>query len=609
MMDILVCDFETYYDKDYSLSKLTTEEYIRDTRFEVIGVSVKVNAKKTVWFSGTKKATKKFLDMFDWGNSVAIAHNAMFDMAILNWHFDIRPKRIADTLSMARALHTIEVGGSLKALAEYYGLQEKGTYVQDAIGKCRLDFDGDALAEYGEYCITDTEITGRLFKKLAEDFPIGELRLIDLTIRMFTEPKIVLDQGILESSLEGIKCKKEELLARTPFDKKYLMSNNKFAEILGLLGVQIPMKISPTTGKETYAFAKTDEGLKKLAEHPNYKVQTLVAVRLGTKSTIAETRTQRFLDISKRGTLPVPLRYYAAHTGRWGGADKINLQNLPKGSEIKFAMRAPEGFTFTDSDSSQIECRVLAWLSGQLDLVEAFEKGEDVYKIMASKIYGKPVDEVSKADRHVGKTTILGCGYGMGAAKFKDMLGAVDVAIPLEESQGIIETYRQSYPAIPALWKDAGRILEVIMRNEYTEFGVGGLLKVEGKRGIKLPNGMYLRYPNLRKEQLSDDTRPQYYYDTKKGRSTIPNRIYGGKCVENITQGLARIIIGNQLLLVAKKFKVVTTVHDAIGSLVPTEDLKSGIEYIELCMRTRPGWAMDLPLNCETVYGNSYGEC
>jgi hypothetical protein len=93
---LLTVDFETYYDKEYSLSKMTAEEYIRDSRFEAIGVSVQEGELSPVWFSGTHAQTKAFLDQFDWGDAAAVAHNAMFDMAILSWHFDIRPKKIVN---------------------------------------------------------------------------------------------------------------------------------------------------------------------------------------------------------------------------------------------------------------------------------------------------------------------------------------------------------------------------------------------------------------------------------------------------------------------------------------------------------------------------------
>ena len=316
-MNIITLDFETYYDKKYSLSKMTTEEYIRDPQFEVIGVAVQVDEGRPVWFSGTKEKTKEFLAKWELDKHIVVAHNAMFDMAILNWHFDIRPKRIVDTLSMARALHSIEVGGSLAALAEYYQLGEKGTEVINALGKRRLDFTAEELSRYGEYCKNDVTLTYKLFDVLAAGFPVSELKLIDLTIRMFTEPKLELNRALLSTHLATLESHKMRFLM--DYDRGDLMSNPKFADLLRSLHVDPPMKISPTTGKETYAFSKTDEAFKALLEHENLLVQELVAARLGVKSTIEETRTQRFIDISGRGTLPIPLRYYAAHTGRWGG--------------------------------------------------------------------------------------------------------------------------------------------------------------------------------------------------------------------------------------------------------------------------------------------------
>ena len=607
-MDMLTIDFETYYAKDYGLKKLTTEEYIRDARFEVIGVAVQKNTEEPVWFSGTKAKVKEFLDQYDWGNSVAIAHNAMFDMAILNWHFDIRPKRIVDTLSMARALHTIEVGGSLAALADYYNIGEKGTEVLNALGKRRVDFDAESLARYGEYCKNDVAITRELFGILVQGFPLVELKLIDLTIRMFTEPKLVLDTNVLQAHKEILEIAKNRFLI--DYEKEDLMSNPRFAELLKNLGVDPPMKISPITGKETFAFSKSDEEFSALLEHPSVKVQTLVAARLGIKSTIEETRTERFLGIAKRGALPIPLRYYAAHTGRWGGDDKVNMQNLPRNSVIKRAVCAPDGYKLIDSDSSQIEARTLAWLAEQDDLVEAFEKGEDVYKQMASKIYNKPEGDITKDERFVGKTTILGAGYGMGAARFQAQLKVFGVDIPLEEAQRIITTYRESYPKIPELWRQAGKALNAIMADRSASLGRDGVVLVDGATGIRLPNGLYLKYPNLRFALPQDEeSREEMVYDTKRGKTIIPTRIYGGKLIENICQALARITIGEAMLRINRKYPVVMTVHDAVACLVPEGSEDFGIEFVEMMMCMRPEWALDLPLDCESGSGSSYGDC
>ena len=605
-MEIITIDFETYYSREFSLTKVTTEEYVRSPQFEAIGVAVQVDDGKPVWFSGDAESMHQFLAQYDWANSLALAHNAPFDGAILNWVFGISPKGWLDTLSMGRALHGTEVGGSLKVLAQHYGLGEKGTEVENALGLRRQDFGPEQLARYGEYCKNDVALTWELFGAMSKGFPAVELRLIDLTVKMFTEPVLRLDAAMLRAHLRAEQARKEGLLKT--FDKDDLMSNLKFAELLRALGVEPPKKKSLTTGKETYAFSKTDDGLKALLEHEDPQVQTLVAARLGTKSTIEETRTERFIGIAERGALPVPLRYYAAHTGRWGGDDKLNLQNLPRVSRLKMSIIAPDGYMVIDSDSSQIEARTLAWLAEQNDLVAAFDRGEDVYKIMASAIYGKDVKDITKDERFVGKTTILGCGYGMGAKKFQAQLKNFNVAIDLEEAKRIIDTYRETYPKIVELWKSAASALKAILQKQHTTLGRGGVLKVEGADGILLPNGLYLRYPNLRKHE-DEDGEVELVYDTKKGKAVIPNRIYGGKVIENVCQALARIVIGEQMLLVAKKYKVVMTVHDAIACVVPTAEVENAKEYVEMCMRTRPDWGMELPLNCEAGYGESYGDC
>lgn len=613
-MDVLTLDFETYYDRKFSLSKMTTEEYIRSEQFEVIGVAVKKNDGDAEWFSGTKKQTARWLAKFDWSNAVALAHNAMFDMAILSWVFDIRPKRIADTLSMGRAIHAADGGSlSLKALSERYGLGVKGTEVEDALGKRRIDFTKEEMARYGEYCKNDADLTYALFKEMAAGFPILELNLIDLTLRMFSEPVLELDKCVLEDHLRSVQQKKEQLMAAVEADRKVIMSNPQLAELLERMGVEVPMKESPTTGKQTYAFAKTDEAFKELLDHPNPKVQALVAARMGVKSTLEETRTERFLAIAERGKLPIPLRYYAAHTGRWGGDDKVNMQNLPRGSALKQAIVAPEGHVFIDCDSSQIEARTLAWLAEQDDLVEAFDKGEDVYKIMASAIYDTPIKEIDKDQRFVGKTTILGAGYGMGAEKFQAQLKNFGVDMELGECQNTINVYRQKYSKIPRLWSQGGRALTALMDNaklnqtkvRTAKLGRKGVLTVD-KDGIRLPNGLYIKYLNLRTVR-DNDGGEETVYDTRRGRSNTTTRIYGGKVIENVCQALARIIIGEQMLMVARRYKVAMTVHDAVGCIAPAQEADEARAFVEQCMRIRPKWAAGLPLECESKMGSSYG--
>jgi DNA polymerase len=599
-MQTLTIDFETYYDQQFSLTKLTTEEYIRDDRFQEIGVAVGVDGNRPEFFTGTHEEIKTWLERFDWDNSFGLAHNAMFDAAILNWRFGIKPKAWFDTLCMARATDGAEAGNSLAKLVDRYKLGVKGTEVIDAKGKHRVDFMPIDLMNYGEYCKNDVKLTYDLFQILLPRFSMHELKLISLTIKMFSEPVLYLNTPLLEQHLMQVKARKEKLLLACVADKDTLMSNPKLGELLISLGVEPPMKESPANGKQTYAFAKSDEGFKALADHHDERVQAVVAARLGTKSTLEETRTERFIGISKRGKMPVPLRYYAAHTGRWGGDDKLNLQNLPRKSLLKDAIIAPDGFFLIDADSSQIEARTVAWLSGQVDLVDAFERAEDVYKIMASAIYGKTEAEIDSGERFVGKTTILGAGYGMGSTKFGVQLKTFGVEIPDEEANRIIEVYRSRYPFIPKLWKEAGSALDALTDKKTCKVGAQPQALSLTENGFLLPSGLYLNYPDLRK-----DSNGEYTYASRRGRI----KIYGGKIVENVCQALARCIIGEQMLRISKRYKVALTVHDAVMAVVPEEEVEEAKIYIQECMQWRPSWASTLPLACELGVGKSYGEC
>jgi len=601
-MKIITIDFETYYDKEFSLSKITTEEYIRDPRFEVVGVGVKVNDERAVFFSGTHEDTRDFLLSYDWDNAVAVAHNAMFDAAILSWIFGIKPNMWCDTLSLARALDGLHVSSSLKACAERHNLGAKGEEVIHALGKRRGDFAPDELRRYGEYCRNDCDLTWDLLNVYLSKVSSLELSVINLTIKMFSEPVLELDLPLLEQHLEEVRDRKAELLAACEADPETLNSNPKFAELLRALGVEPPMKISPTTGKETYALAKSDEGLKELLEHPDERVQAVVAARLGTKSTLEETRTERFIGIAKRGSLPVPLSYYAAHTGRWGGSGGVNIQNLPSrgNNTLKSAILAPPGHVIIDCDSSQIEARVLAWLSGQDDLVEAFANKQDVYKIMASKIYRKPVEEISKEERFLGKTVVLGCGYGLGAAKFQSSLKSSGVTLELEECKHIINTYRESYPAIPALWKQGQRCLEAMLAGQTAPIGVRPDALYLGADGFVLPSGYKLGYADLQK-----DSEGQFSYKARNGRV----KIYGGKVIENVVQAIARCVIAEQMVNISYEYRPVMTVHDAVAIVAPVAEAERAQAFVEQCFRETPVWAEGLPLNCESGIGDNYGQC
>ena len=560
-MQIITLDFESFYDQNYSLSKLTTEEYVRDPRFEIIGVGIAVGEEKPKFFTGSHAALRTKLLEYEMHNCAVLAHHSSFDMAILNWILDIRPKLILDSLSMARGLHGTNVGNSLAKLGERYDVGVKGHEVNDAKGKRLKDFTRDEMRAYGRYCKNDVTMTYKLFKCMADRYTRDELKIIDQTVRMFTEPVFRVDRPLLEKHVIEVRAKKEKLLTDSGVTKKELMSNEKFAELLRGYNIEPPMKVSKTTGLDAYAFAKTDDGFKELLEHDDIRVQILAAARVGNKSTLEETRTQRLIDIGKRGLLPVPLLYCGAHTTRWSGTQKINFQNLPsrgKGvNTIKRAVLAPLGYVIIESDSSSIEARVLAWFAGQQDLVEDFTQKRDVYKKMASHIYGIDPEEVDKPQRDVGKETILGCGFQMGGNRFQAQLKMRDIFMELEKAEHTVKVYRETYSKIPELWEDMGEALVAIMKGQTYKL-MNDCVKIV-KGGMQLPSGLVIRYDDLRYEKNPDTGRREMVYTQGRKRT----KIYSGKATENcIAEGT--LVLTNSGWTPIESVTIDDLVHDGL---------------------------------------------
>jgi DNA polymerase I-like protein with 3'-5' exonuclease and polymerase domains len=609
-MDIVTIDFETYYARDFSLSKITTEAYVRSPQFEIIGVGVKVNDDQTVWYSGTN--TKQFLCSLDYTDKAILCHNTAFDGAILAWHFGIKPRLWLDTLSMARPIHNITVGGSLKALANHYGLGVKGDEVVNALGKRRVDFTAEEMGRYAEYCKNDVELTYALFNKLKREIPSSELLVIDQTIRMYTEAAIELDVPLLEQHLVEVRARKQALMDEVEVTTEDIMSNPKFAIALQRLGVEPPRKVSLTTGKETWAFSKTDKGFTDLLEHPDERVQALASARLGVKSTLEETRTEALIGVAGRGTLPIMLNYYGAHTGRFSGGDKLNLQNLPSRdgkNTIRRALKAPAGQVLIACDSSQIEARTVAWIAGQEDLLQAFREKRDVYSEFATEVYGRKITKADKVERFVGKTCILGLGYGMGAEKLRRTLelgaGGISVKVELSEAERIVRIYRAKNWKIVQFWQRCGAMLTTMVQG-----GDGNLHDTIPftSQGIILPNKLKIHYPMLRPTtsgfEYINDAR-QY---RKNPADAIWTRIYGGKVTENLVQALAALVIREQMATIGQRYKVVFQVHDEIIILAPDPAALYAEQQLVAVMSTPPKWAPELPVACESGYATNYGD-
>ena len=645
---ILTIDFETRWDKtDYTLSKMTTEEYIRDKRFKAFGACIHEYGtdRPVQWYRGDE--LPRILSTYDWTRTAVLAHNAQFDIAILGWVFGVHPCFIFDSLSMARALRGVEVGNSLAKLASDFGLPPKGTAVYSTDGHAVLE--PEIERELAEYCKHDVYLCERIFKRLAEGYPTKELRLIDLTLRMFTNPMLVLDPDMLTDALLSEKEQREALLLRLKIDESQLASNPQFAAILNKLGVPTPYKKSKTTGEQTLALAKTDALFQAMLNGDSEEVALLCEARLKVKSTSERTRAQRFLEISTRGTLPVPLSYYGASTGRWTAArgSAINMQNLKRGSFLRKAIMAPEGHVCVVGDLSQIEPRVLAWLADYDDLLHIFNAGGDPYAMFGAQMFSIPdmTKESNPVERQSAKSALLGCGYQMGWASFSaqllvGFLGAPpkrytkqeakqlgvtgdyierfleweDNAIKMNEiphtctaqelmihcvaAKKIVDMYRATAYPVVGFWELCQNLIQKSLADG-EEYRHKCLLFRKGE--IVLPNGMSLLYPNVRQQKDKESGRSQWVYGPDA------TKLYAGKITNNVTQGTARIVMTDGMLRVAKRYPVVGTVHDEQIVVAPEAHAQEALAWVLEQMTLEPKYLPGIPLAADGGVHRRYG--
>jgi len=601
---LVTMDFETFFSKDFTLSKLTTEAYVRDPRFEPHGCAVRFPDGTAVWIPPLN--LRSFFEHVDWSKCAILCHHAQFDGLILAHYYRVKPKAWLDTLSMARLVHGNHISNSLDNLAKHYGLPAKSVPYNAFKGLHWDELSGivqQQLAEGGKH---DVNLTYELFTRLLPHVPGEELRLIDLTIRMFVEPTLKGDVALLKRIEQDEIAHKRELMAELKLTAADLQSPERFAALLREHGIEPPKKV--TEAGEAYCFARTDKFMmEEILEHPDERVRTLGAARLGIRSTIEQTRAERLAGMAERGALPVYLAYCGAHTTRWAGGDKTNWQNFKRGSAIRTAIRAPAGWQIVKADKSQVECRYLNYIAGQWDVIERFKRREDPYVAIASQAYGERIykpqagdprfDEMS-AKRGTGKQLELSCGYGAGAATIqrtaaKGTYGPpvdIDIVMAFEWR----DLYRRTHPNVVRLWHQADMMLDHLHSKSELNWKV---FKLHAGQ-IELPNGTTLKYPEL---EYADEG--YWRYKSRMGW----RRIWGGFVVENVIQALSRIDIGQCMLrLTDMGYRVVLMEHDALGVLVREETAQDDLKVILAEMRRAPDWLPDIPLDAEGQVGETY---
>ena len=536
-------DFETYYSNEYSLSRMTPAEYINDPRYETLGAACAFNDEPGVWLEDQ--------DLANWiasvGNepTIIFSHNALFDAVIMAWKYGLNPTLWGDTLGMARGvLNGVLKRFSLASVSEHLGLGHKGGTVLSMKGynKAALHANTALYAEAKAYAINDMDLCRKIERALAPSFPVEEYLTIDTLIRAVTEPMLMLDMPLVYTHIQQIQQRKLELLQAVALDvPATLMSNQKFAEALENLGVEPPMKISKTTGKETYAFAKTDLAMEELSEHENPKVQALVAARLGHKSTQEETRSHRFIAVAQacNQMMVAPMAFSAAHTHRLGGTWKMNMQNLGRDSLLRKALVAPPGYKVVSVDASQIEARLGAWLAGWEWLLDQFrDPTQDPYSNYATMLFGFPVSKANKLERFVGKQSILSLQYGASWRSLQRMCRVMGgIYITEEEAKKYVSDYRRLAKPITNYWKVGGSFIEAMHAGNT----ITHKCLFTSKEKIHLPSGLSLRYPDLWYEKVARGE--QMFGQSQEGTEQLQKfsgwrygdgiGLFGGKVMEN----------------------------------------------------------------------------
>lgn len=604
---LVTADWETYYDSSYSLRTMTYIEYIRSPKFKEYGVSIQINDSDPIWYT-SNTSIKKALHDIPWNRAALIGHNLHFDGSILAFIHDIIPKYYIDTISLARGILPTIPSYSLKYVADYLGIGYKDS---TALGEVKgiLKPTKEQLEGLGVYCKDDVTLTWNVFQKLAPFLPESEYHLIDQTIKMQTQPQLTLDRERLEGVIETKLAERQDILEAADVDISTVRSSAKLIQKFRELGVDPPTKISPRTGKQAPAFAKTDLGMQKLLNDPDPKIANLAKARITCMSNIDIKRAERFIHIHdcNDGILPVPLNYYGAHTGRWSGGDKINMQNLTKKSGLRYCIVAPPDHLIMAADQSQIEARITAWLAEHMKLLRDFKLHDegispyDVYQIMASHIYNIDVKKVTDDQRFIGKMCVLGLGYGMGYEKLATVLNQILGAgsVPEYEAKNMVDIYRSINAPIVKLWQTMTEILNQMV---HQRDGVYKCISYD-PHSVKLPNGMYLQYPFLNMT-ANDWGAPQYEYSYKDKTQ----KIYGGRLTENIVQALARSVIANNILTIKDRYQVATMTHDEIIIVPHKSEVDEAHEFVTEVMSTPPEWATDLPLALEIKVDERYSK-
>lgn len=617
-MNIITLDFETYFEsgKDgYGLDAMTTEAYVRDPRFEAHGCAVKFEPSTPAhWYHHDQLVGQIPQDRgglfgaIDWANTACVVHHAHFDGLILAHHYGIRPRMWFDTLSMARLLLGNHLPKSLDSLAKHFGLGAKNIPYHWFEGRHWDEIPTDVQQMVAEGCCNDVELTWSLFCTLAQGFPQAEFQLIDQTIRMFTEPVLRGDTNLLATIWQEEAQETAALLAELQVDPKMLTKNEVLADLLRAEGVEPGMKRGKDTpdGQEKwiYAFAKTDDFMRDLLDDEDERVALLAQARLNEKSNITQSRSERLGWMSTRGAMCVYLNYAGTHLAGWSGGDSVNWQNRKRGGKLEKALCAPPGDLMVIRDASQFECRLLNMVAGQWDVIERFRNHEDPYIGIASKFYGFPVTKAHEKERGTGKQLELSCGYGAGGPTIviTAKKGTYGPPVYLTDQQGMDarDLYRDTHPAVTALWRAGGDVLTKMHAGMEFDWGP---VHIKDKC-MYMPDGVRLIYDTI-EWHVAEDGDAWWRIRTRRGYS----KLYGAKFVENLIQALRNVHIKRAWLnCAAAGIRIVSMEHDKLIACVSAHEAEAASEYMRVEMSRPPEWLPGIPLDSDGFISDTFAK-
>lgn len=618
-MTQLVLDFETYFDQRLSLKKMPGLLYIRDPEFQIYGAAVKFDDTPSQWLSAA--ALRPWLAALDWTDITLIGHNSNFDFTLLYEQYGHSPRQRIDTLALCRMLLPHDLNFDLDSICELLGLGNKLPGALSQVKGVR-ELSPELEALLAQYAIQDAELTWALYNHLFPLLPDEGKRWMDVIIQASTEGVLRFDLEAADQALNDAREAQAAAVNASGTTPEVLRSNPQFAEALRAKGIEPPTKISKTTNQRTFAFSKDDPEFISLLTMPD--IAPLVRGRMAAMSNTEIDRIIKLMRITELPpyTLPVQLNVSGAHTQRLSGGGGINMQNLNRGSMLRRALHAAPGHVLLVADSSQVELRLNLWFSGEQTAIELLTPGEyrwlpqgakwegaDYYTMAAMKRRGLSAEQVTKAIRQFEKVVVLGCGYGMGAQRFRrgcaaGMMGNPPVYLSEEEAAQTIFSYRSNNPFVVQSWARLQNDVLPAMTMANPNLRLGPLT-IEHE-AILLPDGMRLLYPNL---QPAED-------GWSWGLNGTMHRPYGGILQENCIQALAAVVIKQQALRALDAFadaniwgaKLVLQVHDELVFQIPEAYAQDALRILVDAMSWTPDWAPGLPLRCEAMYDRSYAK-